>query len=122
MEEYEEMSQRAANLQKSRAMTKPDEETSNEPIKKFNQTFAGIMGFIFILLGVVGAVLVVLSFDWQGYDFIKKFTATSSLEIEAMKAELMSTWLIAGATLIVNLAIGSVLLALDKIIRILSVR
>ena len=86
------------------------------------KTFAGIMGIIFVVLGVVGAIGIWASFDWQEWEHVKHLTLTQSERIAIMEAQRNTTLIMMGVTLLGNLAIGSVLLALDKIINLLQTK
>lgn len=120
MNEYERMSRQAVEFQKNMTTGRTDNNNNDEqPEEPKNKTFAGVMGIVFIILGVVGFIGIMLSFDWELYNEVKDYT---SYEIEAniMKSELTTTVIMAGATLIINLAVGSILIALDTIINLLK--
>lgn len=83
-------------------------------------TFIGKLGIVFIILGVIGAIGIIFSFDWEAWNDAKDFPLIHSEELTLLKPQLMTTWIYAGVALLGNLAIGSVLMALDKIINILE--
>lgn len=84
------------------------------------KSFVGIMGVVFIVLGVLGAIGIMLSFDWEEWNFIKDMSLSQSETIAFMAAQRNETLIMAFLALVGNLAIGSVLLALDKIIGLLQ--
>ncbi len=119
MNEYEKMSQQAVEAQKNRAMRRPDD-SNNEQQENKDFTFVGVMGIILIILGVIGTIGILFSFDWSTYNDIKGSSILYEDELIIMKAELNTIWIMAGASLIGCLALGSILLALDKIIQLLK--
>lgn len=88
--------------------------------KERDFTFAGFMGAIFIVIGVIGLFAIVTSFDYETYNEIKDYSATYADEIVIMESELQSVWILGIASLIINVAIGTVLLTLGKIVRLLE--
>lgn len=103
MNEYEKMSEQSNEMRKNMILGNKQnqpESTSQEFSGGNTYTFTGVMGIIIIILGVIGSLGILLSSD--------------------MDYELATTLTNVGTTLIGCLAIGSVLLALDKIIRLLE--
>lgn len=120
MNDYEKMSEQANEMRKNMIMRK-DQSQTDPPVQEGNKySFTGVMGIILIIIGIVGAVGIVLSFDWSQYSYVKDVSSIYEERLITMKAELTTTLIMAGATLIGNLALGSVLLALDKIIQLLK--
>ncbi len=88
-------------------------------------TFAIIMGGIFILIGVIGMIVIVASFDYGTYNELNSessywLTEEDKQQLNVLKNELMTTWVLGIGTLVVNLAIGSVLITLDRISKLLE--
>lgn len=74
------------------------------------------MGICFIVLGVIGCIAIVASFDYSYYNDIKHLTLTYAEEIEFMKEELTLTWAVGLIVLITNVAFGTLLITLDSIL------
>lgn len=87
-----------------------------------NKTFVGIVGIAFIVLGVLGSVGWIVSFDWTEWNSIKDLTATYEIEIAMMKEERTTVFMMATVTLIGCVAVGAVMMALDRIIGALEYR
>lgn len=77
------------------------------------------LGVVFIVLGVVGAIGIVATFDYSYYDLIKDSLAREG-EAVAMKADLFMRWVGAIASVLVCTAIGLILMALDKMIKLIE--
>lgn len=84
------------------------------------RSFAGIMGIIFIVIGVVGSIGILLSFDWSTWNHVKELPLTQADTIAVLKVQRTDTFIMSAVTLIGNLAVGSLLLAMDKIIQLLT--
>lgn len=79
-----------------------------------------LMGIIFITLGVIGFVGIIVSFDWESYNNIKGLSYSFADELAVMKSQLTNVWVIGISVLVVNVAIGILLMAIDRIIEILE--
>lgn len=76
--------------------------------------FLFILGVIFIILGLIGFLVIVTSFDYELYNDIKD-RITFIDEANIMKAQLVNTWITGSGFLLANLAIGAFFIALDRI-------
>src|SRR5690625_3563998 len=83
-------------------------------------SFAKIMGVVFIAIGVLGFFIIIGTFDFTEYNSIKDLEATYSEELVIMKSELFTRWIIGLGNLVFNLAVGAILLTLDKIAKLLT--
>lgn len=83
-------------------------------------SLANIMGVVFIAIGVLGFFIIIGTFDFTEYNSIKDLELTYSDEIAIMKSELFTRWIIGLGNLVFNLAIGAILLTLDKIAKLLT--
>lgn len=83
------------------------------------RTFVGTMGIILIVIGILGAIGIWLSFDWEEWGHIKTLTLSQSEVIEIMRGQRNNAIIMGFVSLVGNLAVGSVLLALDQIINLL---
>lgn len=119
MNDYEKKSQEANEFRKSIGLGKEKAPHINVPGDNQGTTFVKIMGIIFIVIGIIGSIAIMFTFDWDTYNVIKD-RALFQDETALMRADLINTWTMAGLALIGNLAIGSVLLALDQIIQLLK--
>jgi len=86
------------------------------------QTFVGKVGIGFIVLGIIGAIGWVVSFDWSGWGDIKDLAEVYEMETAVMKEQLTTTITMALATLIGCVAVGAVMIALERIIVALEYR
>ncbi|API94000.1 MULTISPECIES: hypothetical protein [unclassified Virgibacillus] len=86
-------------------------------------TFAEFMGLIFIIIGVIGFITIITSFDHLEYSELKDsayLLDEEEVQLEMMKDDLMSTWVVGIGTLLINVAIGVVLMTMGKIVRLLQ--
>ena len=83
-------------------------------------SLAKVMGVVFIAIGVFGFFIIIGTFDFQEYNSIKDLSFSYSEEIAIMKSELITRWIAGLGNLIFNLAVGTVLLTLDKIAVLLT--
>lgn len=83
-------------------------------------SLAQAMGIIFIFLGIIGFIVILMTFDFKEYNLIKDYPATHEAELMIMQKELINTWILASVTLIGNIAIATVLITLDKIAKLLT--
>lgn len=91
--------------------------------KEKDLTLAHFMGFIFIIIGVIATIIIVSSFDFATYGELKDETyllAEEELELQMLQSEHTMTWALGLGALIINLAVGTVLISLGKIVRILE--
>lgn len=77
---------------------------------------AQIIGKIFIVLGAIGFIVILFSFDWGYYNSIKDSPNVYSNEVAFMKGQLLTTWTYAIVLLIGSSAVGVVLMTLGKIL------
>lgn len=89
-------------------------------MKKKDLTFAEFMGIVFIIIGVIGSISIVASFDYGTYNEIKQYEATYADEIQFMKDNLFSTWVVGIGSLIGCVAIGTLFITLGKILGVLN--
>ncbi|MFU0790193.1 hypothetical protein [Virgibacillus proomii] len=92
-------------------------------VKQKDLTFTGFMGIIFIIIGIIGFIVILTSFDYQTYNELKTdsyLLEDEEIQFQMLEEGLMSTWVVAIGILLINVAIGSVLMALGKIIRLLE--
>lgn len=80
-----------------------------------------VLAIIIIILGVLGSLAIVVSFDREAYDYAKENKIIYEEEYEVLKAELSATWVYASGILIGSLASGMVILALERIMITLEV-
>lgn len=87
-----------------------------------------LMGYLFILIGIVGFIAIVATYDYEPYkELSDDDTGYSSIydddDVSAMQEEMeeqairqshFNNWVIAFATLLVNSAIGIVLITLGR--------
>lgn len=78
-----------------------------------------LFGMAFIVIGVIGAIGVIGSFDWDVYNEIKD-GYDSELK-DTARGELIAMWLMAGTALVSCSAVGLLFLALDNIAHTLRV-
>lgn len=76
---------------------------------------------VFIGIGVLGSIGILASFDWSAWSDVKDLPYTFPEEYAVMKQEFTTLLTLAFSTLLGSLAIGSILIALDRIIAHLSV-
>ncbi|NIK11181.1 hypothetical protein [Alkalibacillus almallahensis] len=70
-------------------------------------------------------IVIVASFDYGTYNELNSessywLTEEDKQQLNVLKNELMTTWVLGIGTLVVNLAIGSVLITLDRISKLLE--
>jgi|SRR5690625_6042270 len=87
--------------------------------KKVDIEFMDIVGKIFLVVGILGALIIVASFDWDSYNRYKGLSLTHDLEASLAKADLQAMWIAAGAVLFFNVAVGTIILSLERIAQIL---
>ncbi|AUJ23128.1 hypothetical protein [Virgibacillus dokdonensis] len=86
-------------------------------------TFADFMGGVFVIIGIIGFITIVASFDYEGYNDLEDsiyLLDEEEVQLEMMKDDLMSTWVVGIGTLLINVAIGVVLMTMGKIVRLLQ--
>lgn len=91
--------------------------------KEKDLTLAGFMGAIFIVIGFIGMITIVTSFDFESYNELNDFgflLDEEEMQLELMKEGLRSTWTLGIGLLIIHQAIGAVLITLRKILRVLE--
>ena len=81
-----------------------------------SDTFYSKLGIFIIILGAIGAIGIISAFDWETWNDIKDYPATYADELVFLKPQLTSMWTTAITSFIGCLAIGSVLMALGKIV------
>ncbi|MGY0692974.1 hypothetical protein ACW2QC_09325 [Virgibacillus sp. FSP13] len=80
------------------------------------------MGVLFIVIGIIGFVVIIASFDYDAYKEVTDYPSLyEDYEVQTIKDEHFNNWVIGIGTLIVNLAIGTVLITLGKIHSLLEV-
>lgn len=91
--------------------------------KEKDFTLAGFMGAIFIVIGFIGMVIIISSFDFETYNELNDsvyLDTEEEVQLQLLKDDLLSNWIIGIGTLVINLAIGVVLITLGKILRTLE--
>jgi len=78
-------------------------------------SLAKIIGVIFMFLGVIAFLYMVLSFDYDYYNEIKHTKVSDNIERIVMEEQLIIHWVVGLTSLISSVAVGTVLLTLDKI-------
>ena len=91
--------------------------------KERDLTLAGFMGAVFIIIGIIGMFIIVSSFDRAAYNELKNETyllEEEEIQLQIMEEERTSIWVVGIGALIINVAIGTVLLTMGKIVRLLE--
>ncbi|MCC2250509.1 hypothetical protein JUJ52_11105 [Virgibacillus sp. AGTR] len=91
--------------------------------KQKDLKLAQFMGILFIIIGVIGFIIIMASFDYAEYGELKNdsyLLEDDEIRLQVMKDDLTSTWVAGIATLIINVAIGTVLITLGKIVSLLE--
>lgn len=86
-------------------------------VKKTGPIF--YVGLAFAVIGIIGAIIIMVSFDWGAFSDARDYPMTSGIDPELMTINLITTSLQASAMLLGNVAVGTILIALDQIIQIL---
>lgn len=76
---------------------------------------AQVIGWMFIIAGIIIAILIVASFDYEYYNHVKDFPVTEN-QLEILEGQLISTWVYATILLFGNVAVGVVIMTLGKIL------
>lgn len=76
---------------------------------------AQVIGWIFIVIGIICAILMIMSFDYEYYNYVKDFPVTEN-QLEILESQLISTWVYAAIILFGNVAVGVVIMTLGKIL------
>ncbi|BAM46337.1 hypothetical protein [Amphibacillus xylanus] len=82
---------------------------------KIRNNAAQVIGWIFIVAGIIFAILIVASFDYEYYNYVKDFPVTED-QLDFLESELVSTWVYATILLFGHVAVGVVIMTLGKIL------
>lgn len=85
-----------------------------------NKNFYTGLGAFLIIVGALGAVGIIFSFDWETWNRAKEYESLYADDIIMLKPLLTNTWVTAITTFLGSLAVGSVLMALGKIVDVLE--
>ena len=72
------------------------------------------VGIALIVIGIIAAIGILVSFDWKQYDLVKNYSYNKELEGVAT-LELITVWVKAGATMVSVSLAGLLLIALEQI-------
>ena len=90
-------------------------DNKKETTVKSDVEFMKVIGIVIIVLGVLGAIGILTTFDWSTYSDIKSYAYTYSDELSVLKPMMIDAVTMAGATLLVSISIGSFFIAVDKV-------